>query len=134
MRRVAVSLAITMMVLASLATPTFAGRVSTIENDIFRITINAPDEAVAGKAFVASGTITLFDDGSGSRKPVYFELQGLNQQRAGVRAMQVGRTRSITKTYVVPANLPAGTYTITLAVSVDGRNALVERDITVRER
>ena len=132
MRRVAVSLAITMMVLASFATPTFAGHPSTVSNDVFSITVNAPDVVTPGKAFVASGSITLADDGSASRKAVYFELSGLNQNRAGVRAMQVGRTKSITKTYAVPANLPSGTYTISLAVSVDGRNAIVEREITVR--
>jgi len=134
MRRVAVSLAVVMMVLASFATPTFAGKPSVAETDIYRITINTPDVAVVGQAITVSGTITLFNDGSGSRKPVYYEVSALHQNRAGVKAMQVGKTRTITRTYAVPAQLPAGTYTITFAVSVDGRNSLVEREITVRER
>jgi hypothetical protein len=132
MRRVSVSLAITMMVLASFATPTFAGRTSTFENSAFRITINAPDVVQAGEAYVVTGSITLFDDGSGARKPVYFELSTLNQSRAGVRALQVGKTKTLTRTVTVPAKLPPGTYTVSLAISVDGQNALVERDITVR--
>src|SRR3954464_12723235 len=69
MRKVAVSLAAVMMVLASFATPSFAaGDSSTYNGTQFSGSITAPTVVKAGATLTARGTITLNTDESAARK------------------------------------------------------------------
>jgi hypothetical protein len=136
MRKVAVSLAAVMMVLASFATPSFAaGDSSTYNGTQFSGSITAPTVVKAGATLTARGTITLNTDESAARKNVAYRLafDGLGQSRSGVRDMATGRTRSVAKSFVIPARIEPGEYTVSLYISVNGENAVLQHTFRVEK-
>lgn len=124
MRKSVVSLAAVLVLLASFATPSFAGPkvTNSYNGEQFNISITTPTTVQAGQTFQALGTISLAPDANASRKAVVFSLQveGVTLNRQAVRAMPTGRTKRVSKTFLVPERLSPGTYNVVLTVNVNG--------------
>lgn len=140
MKRAVVSFAAVLVLLASFAMPSMAaGSSNSASNDKCSIRVSGPSTASAGETVRFTGTITLANDGSGSRKPVVYEL-GISSNggpieriplRSGVRNMNAGQTKSATRSITINDRVTPGEYTIYLQVTVDGEPLLVSLPITI---
>jgi hypothetical protein len=140
MKKAVVSFAAVLVLLASFASPSLAaGTSNTASNDKCTIRVSGPETAAAGETVRFSGTITLNNDGSSSRKPVIYEL-GISSNggpvariplRSGVRNMTPGTTKSATRAITINDRVTPGEYTIYLDVTVDGESLIVSLPITI---
>jgi hypothetical protein len=134
MKNAVVSLAAVLMVLASFATPSLAaGNSQTYNGQKFSMNVTVPDTVAPGGTLVARGTITINDDGTASRQTVAYRLSApdLRQSRSGVKDVAVGRTKSVTKSFLIPARITPGDYTIDLYVNVGGEIGVVSAVVHV---
>jgi uncharacterized membrane protein len=138
MTRAVVSMAAVLVLLASFATPSSAqrGTLYSAEGTKFRISATVSDTEVnPGDVITITGRITTFADGTSSRKPLAFAIVSpTGEQRTGIRAIAPGRSKSMTKSFTIPANTPPGTYEGTVAAQYDGEPLIINIAIRVGER
>jgi len=131
----AASLAAVLVVLASFATPSFAGRTQTqiLQGNGFRVAITAPTEGQIGGSITARVSITLDDIGNGPRTNVGWRIiiPGATAERSGFHALPVGRTKTITKTFDIPDRVQAGDYTIDVVIQANGDTKLAQLPINL---
>jgi hypothetical protein len=122
--RKAASLAAVLVVLASFATPSFAGRNQTqiLQGNGFRVAITVPTEGQIGGTITTRVSITLDDIGNGPRTMFGYAVRipGLNQERSAFRELPVGRTKTIVKDFQISDRAVAGDYDINVVVTANG--------------
>ncbi|HQR37605.1 MAG TPA: hypothetical protein PLF26_04310 [Blastocatellia bacterium] len=140
MKKAVVSLAAVLVLLASFATPSFAaGTSNSASNSKCSIRVSGPATAAAGETVRFTGTITLINDGTSSRKPVIYEL-GISSNggpveriplRSGVKTMNVGSSKTATRSITINDRVTPGDYVVYLQVTVDGEPLVVSLPITI---
>ncbi len=120
MKKGVVSLAAVLMVLASLATPSYAGKLhtDTYVGQNFTLTYSVADGVAGGQLATRFSIRVNADASEQTLRFVGWEIAALNSSRSGFRALPVNKTKSLAKSFAIPERLPAGTYNVQFSVQV----------------
>lgn len=138
MKKAVVSLAAVLVVLASFATPSFAGQSQTQVYDVgnVRVSVTVPTTGQIGGTITARVSITVNPDGDAATRRMVgwnVELPG-TASRSGFRAFPVGKTKSLVKTIDINERIPAGDYHIGVTFTADGVTRSGQLPITLTNK
>jgi hypothetical protein len=140
MRKVAVSFAAVLMVLASFAAPSFAGHPSTVtyEGQNFTVSYSIPDTVQAGGTLTAHISILVNSDPtstSATRMVAWrIDVPGLRASRSNFREFPTDKTKNITKSFPIPDRITPGQYTAAFQIQVGTESKTFVTPFTITEK
>ncbi len=139
MKKAVVSLAAVVMVLASLAVPSFAGQSQThvFELNGARISVTVPTTGEIGGAINVRVSITALDNGTSARTQNIgwrVSAPGVSRSPSGFHEFPVGKTKTLNKSFAISSRIPAGDYQISVLFTANGDTKGAQLPITLTSK